>query len=110
MTYTRHLGDVVCSPREPDTGRGALSKKVGERGTFSGPAVEEVLYCVKRLLGGGIMKRDGCWRDAVCRRMTITAGNDGNAKGIQRLIWRPINPKAVRDFPAFEKMQWVRSN
>lgn len=38
------------------------------------------------------------------RRMTITVGDNGNAKGIQRLrsiIWRPSKPKVDRDFPAF---------
>ena len=49
------------------------------------------------------MERDGCWREALAaaERMTITVGDDGNAKGILGLIWRPTKPKLERDFPAF---------
>ena len=88
MTYARHLCDVVCSPRELDTGRGAQSKKVGgERGAFLNKfwpsRGRSVFYRVERLLGreDGLWERDGCWRDALSR-MTIVAGDNGNAKGI----------------------------
>ena len=56
MTYTRHVCDVVCSPREPNTSRGALSKKGGKGEVCtigSGPALGEGFCCVRRLLGGG---------------------------------------------------------
>ena len=51
MTYARHVGDVVCSPREPGTVKGAQSKKVEEGELIridAGSAVREGVCYVEK--------------------------------------------------------------
>lgn len=77
MTYARHVGDVVCSPRELGAGKGAQSKEVGEGElvrTDAGSAERwsVVLRSRMNLVGGMVVgvtmslrlqkNDDHCWR------------------------------------------------
>ena len=77
MLSSRARHGERCSIQEGGGGKGSfLNKFWPSRG-------RSVFYRVERLLGreDGLWERDGCWRDALSR-MTIVAGDNGNAKGI----------------------------